>query len=316
MPPKQRIQQDSLEFDGSLAPPQELAPESRPTALVHILTPEFHGFDLAGFTDIPDAVVERASAPDLQPLLFRPYIRKSNRDSQEMLTFSYQTAEGDFVTVALTPEEYNEASESVDKLAQRVHSRVLALRDEKLRKETGNPNERARGEVDIRTAHRGAMRVVMDRQASMESLLETQILPRIELIERFKEMSEGTNSNLARGTRQVVSERFEQLRTTVFDDMLDVIALQKKWSPDMVARAKRVIQKRLYVSGTPGQKVANFREMIGLAQLYYGHKRALILTKIEEARHYRRTNPDVVADIENIDKQRSSEKEETELVLF
>lgn len=281
----------------------------RPTALVHVLTPEFHGLDESYFEDIPDEVVARASAAELQSSLFWQYVRKDRREKPEISAFSYQTPEGNIMSVALTPAEYDMASESVDKLAQRRINKVLTQRDAKLRQATGDETARARRDEDIRVARRGGMRAAMDRQAKMEHLLEEQILPKIELIEKFIEMTEGRNANLSRGSEKTVSKRYEELRTTIFDDMLDAVALQKGWDQDFTTRAKKIIQKRLYISGTVTERVANFGEMLTLAHDYYGYKRALMLTKIQEARKYQRNNQDVVADIMAVDEQRQREKE-------
>lgn len=309
----------SLAFEGDVPPSMQdgsslTRPESqKPMALVHILTPEFHGFEPEQFDDIPEEVAARASALELQPSLFRPYVRKDKRKEPEVSSFSYRTPDEGLMSVSLTPEEYDTASESVEKLAQRMLSRVLTQRDAALRKETGSESARARSNEDMRVAKRRAVRAVMEQQASMEKLLETGIMPKIELIEKFIEMTEGRNPNLARGTRESVSKRFEELRTTVFDDMLDAVALQRGWKADMTERAKRIIQKRLYVSGSIKDRVANFNEMLSLAHEYYGYKRALILTKIQEARKYQRDNPEVVADIMAVDEERRLEKEAKQL---
>lgn len=276
----------------------------KPTALVHILTPEFHGLDPADFANIPDDVLARATADELQPSLYWIYKPKSERERPDTPSFSYFSAYGEIISVALTPEEYNSAVESIDKLAERSLSRVLTQRDNALRLETGDKNARARGVEDMRVARRGAMRAVIDSQVTMQTLLDESILPKIDLIERFIEMTEAKNPNLARGSRQAVSQRFEELRTTVFDDMLDAIGIKRNWSPELAEKAKRVIQKRLYMSGSPKERVANFRAMVALAHEYYGHKRALLLTKIEDARRYQRRNPEVVQDIEIVDQSR------------
>ncbi len=289
--------------------------QGRPTALVHILTPEFQDLNPQDFADIPEEVVARASADDLRPSLFWSYIRKGERKVSEVSTFSYRTPDEGYVSVALTPEEYDAASESVGKLAHRVFNKVLTQRDAALKKETGDDSARARSNEDIRTAMRGGMRAVMDQQASMERLLSEGILPKIELIEKFIEMTQGRNVNMARGTRETVNRRFEELRTTVFDDMLDAAALQRGWTEDMATRAKRIIQKRLYISGTVRERVANFQDMLALAQDYYGYKRALMLTKIHEAVSYKRDNPEVLADIIATDEQRLREKEVKQLQL-
>lgn len=283
--------------------------QQRPTALVHILTPEFHGFRTEDFADIPEEVVARASAGDLQPSLYWAYVRKSHRTEDEVSAFSYQTPGRDFVSVALTPEEYDTASESVDKLAQRMFNRVLTQRDRKLREQTGDDAARARTEEDIRAAKRGGLRAVIGKHQDMEALLTNGILPKIELIEKFIEMTQGRNPNMARGSRESVSRRFELLRTTVFEDMLDAVALQRGWTPEMSDRAKRVIQKRLYVSGTISDRVANFQDMLLLARDYYGHKWALIMTKKYEALRFMRSNPEALADIMAVDEQRRQVKE-------
>jgi hypothetical protein len=285
----------------------------RPTALVHILTPEFHGLDQADFDDIPDEVVARATADELRPSLYWQYVRKGERLKPEVSAFSYRTPEGEYVSVALTPAEYDSASESADKLAQRVFNKVLTQRDEALKKETDDMSARARSDEDIRVAKRGSVRAVMDQQAGMEALLQNGVLPKIDLIEKFIEMTRGNNPNLARGSRQAVSKRFDELRTAVFDDMLDAIALQRGWNGVMTERAKRIIQKRLYMSGHVRERIANFTEMLALAHDYYGYKRALLLTKIEDAKRYQRAHPDVVADIMAIDEERRRTKEAKQL---
>ncbi len=295
--------------------PVEKPEHLKPTALVHILTPEFHGLDKADFADIPDVVVAKASAAELRPSLYWRYVRKDKRTAPEASAFSYPTPDEGIVSVALTPAEYSTASESIEKLAQRVYNRVLDRRDSKLREESGDESARARSEEDIRAAERGSVRAVMDHQANMEQLLGESIMPKIELIEKFIEMTEGHNANLARGTRESVSRRFDELRTTVFDDMLDAIALQRKWSEDMTVRAKRIIQKRLYISGKTREKVTNFKEMLDLAHDYYGYKMALLLTKIEDARKYQRAHADVVADIMTVDEERRQAKEAKQLQL-
>jgi len=287
----------------------------KPTALVHILTPEFHGFDATEFDDIPDEVVARATADELRTSLYWQYVAKSRRQDPEASAFSYKTPDEEVVSVALTPEEYDKASESITKLAERRYNRVLTQRDEKLRKETGDETARARSEEDIRVAKRGAMRAVLVRRAKMEELLEKGIVPKIELIDKFIEMTEDRNYNLARGTRESVSSRFETLRTTVFDDMLDAIGLKRGWSEDMTDRAKRIIQKRLYTAGTIRDRIDNFKEMLALANEYYGHKRALILTKIFEAKQYQRQHPKVVADILAVDEERRRAKESEKFQL-
>lgn len=285
----------------------------RPTALVHILTPEFHSLDQVDFDDIPDEVVARATADELRPSLYWQYVRKGERLKPEVTAFSYRTPEGDYVSVALTPAEYDSASESADKLAQRAFNRVLAQRDKALQKETEDMSARARSDEDIRVAKRGSVRAVMDQQAGMEALLQDSVLPKIDLIEKFIEMTRGHNSNLARGSRQAVSKRFDELRTTVFDDMLDAIALQRGWNADMTERAKKIIQKRLYMSGHVRERIANFTEMLALAHDYYGYKRALLLTKIADAERYQRAQPEVVADIMAIDEERQRAKEARQL---
>ncbi len=305
----------SPDKDPSLFPTEDYRPERRPTALVHILTPEFHGLDTAEFADIPDQIVARASAAELGHSLYWRYVKKDKRSEPEVSAFSYQTAEGEFISVALTPEEYNTGSESVAKLAQRVFNRVLNQRDKALKKQTEDESARARSDEDKRAANRGSVRAVMDQQTNMEKLLTEGVMPKIELIEKFIEMTEGHNPNLSRGTRESVSKRFDELRTTVFDDMLDAIALQRNWSEDMTTRAKRIIQKRLYISGETRERVANFKEMLTLAHDYYGYKRALILTKIEEAKKYQRERPEVVADIMTIDEERRRAKETEQLRL-
>ncbi len=292
---------------------QEPNPHSREEriGLIHILTPEFHKLDTASFDDIPEEAVAAMSADELQLSLYWQYVKVAmRRREEEVAAFSYPTPKDGIISVALTPDEHDRASESPAKLGERVYRKNLAKRDRALRNETGDKSARARDPEDIRIAKRDSFRAVMRRQTDMEVLLEEDIKPKIVLIDKFVEMSEGSSINLARGTRESVSKRFEELRETIFDDMLDAIALQKDWSDEMTAEAKRVLQKRLYISGDPKNRVANFREMTTLAKDYYGHKLALILTKIADAKKYLRKHPEIVADIKAIDEERRIAKAE------
>ncbi len=285
-------------------------------ALVHILTPEFHGLNPGDFDDIPDEVAARASAVDLQPSLMWEYIKARDRDTADaQRAIAYRTPNQGFVSVALTPEEYNAMSTSIEQLANRAFYKVLVSRDRKLQEATNDPMARARSDEDIRVANRGSLRPILKSQADMQDLLDTKIVPKIQLIERFTEMTKGRNSNLSRGTRESVSQRFDSLRTTVFDDMLDVIGLQRNWSVDMTERAKRIIQKRLYINGTNAERVANFKDMLALANEYYGHKQALIRTRISEANAYVKKQPNVLADIEATDEERRHAREAKQLSL-
>lgn len=291
--------------------------QERRIGLVHVLRPEFHGLNPDDFNDISEEVVERASASELQSSLLWEYIKVGDRDrSEESPTaIAYRTPHQGFMSVALTPEEYDAMSTSIEKLANRAFTKVLVSRDQKLQEASGDPMARARSEEDIRVANRGALRPVLKSRDEMQRLLETGILPKIELISRFSEMTQGRNPNLARGTRESVSARFDELRGTIFDDMLDVIGLQRQWTPDMTKRAKRIIQKRLYISGSGAQRVRNFKEMLALADHYYGHKRALVQTRIYEADKYIYEREDILADIISVDDERQQAKTAKQLSL-
>lgn len=275
-------------------------------ALVHILTPEFQGINPVDFDDIPPEVVAKAS-----PEALRSSLLDTKNDGRSVVSYQSPESGRKWIRMSVTPKEFGIFSRHVDMLANSAFNGVLATRDTKLQKETDNPAAKARTNKDIATARRGAVRQVMSKQLKMESYLETDILPRVEVISKFLEMS--ANSNLSRGTQDTVRERFEMLRLYVFGDMLDAIGNQKQWTAEQAERAVRILQKRLYLEPDSTKRVANFEGMLLLADEYYGRKRALVLGRITESRLYLRKNSDAVDDVLATDAVRREEKEQLSL---
>jgi hypothetical protein len=268
-------------------------------ALVHVLTPEFQGLDPSDFSDVSRDQVEKAS-----PAALRGYLLDVPNDGRSVVSYKAPESE-QWIRMSVTPLEFGLFSRHVDMLAKTAFNGVLASRDEKLRQESGNPAALARTDEDLAAANRASVRQVRSKQEKMETYLETDILPRVELIEKFQEMIK--NRNLARGTADTVRERFEYLRTYVFGDMLDAIGNQRQWSARQAEIAKQVIQVRLYLDSDPRRRVENFRGMVGLAEEYYGRKRALVLGRIAESDRYMRRHPEAVSDVEAKDRERSEE---------
>lgn len=275
-------------------------PETR-TPLVHVLTPEFQGIDKAEFADINPEQLKTVS-----PETLRMSLLDTNNDGRS--TISYHAPEPDhrWIRISVTPKEFGLFSRHVDMLAKTAFNGVLVQRDEKLKKETGNPTAKARTDDDIDAANRASVRQVRSKKQKMEEYLVSDILPRLEIIEKFKEMAK--NRNLARGTRESVKERFEKLRTYVFDDMLDAICNHKGLDAEQTKLVKRSLQKLLYLESDPDKRTTNFSDLLSLSEEYYGRKRALILGRIAESQRYFRKNPKAVADVEAKDKERSEEQ--------
>ncbi len=289
--------------------PEVSAREPR-VALVHVLTPEFQGLDPADFDDIPDEAVASAAPQELEKFLYLvgssqqgPLQAKPNMPGKSTVSYPSGDERGVWVRLSLTPIEYGLFSRHVSMLGRSAYNGVLAARDKKLQKETGDPVAKARTDEDVAAANRAAVRQVSKKAPLMEAYLGDEILPRIEVIDKFLEMTR--NRNLSRGTHETVRDRFEHLRLTVFGDMLDAIGNNKQWSAEQAARAVRILQKRLYLNGHPAERVQNFRAMLELAHQYYGHKWAFILTRIAETKKYLSDNEAVVADIVATDEERA-----------
>jgi len=146
----------------------------------------------------------------------------------------------------------------------------------------------------------------MAKKPQLQDYLQDKLLPRIQTVERFQEMTQ--HQNLNRGNKATVGEHFEYLRDFVFGDMLDAIGNQKNWDERQIDRAVSVLQKRLYISGTPNERVANFKGMLDLAKEYYGHKHAFVLTRIYDIDQYLEANQDAVRDVQDVDQERASAK--------
>ncbi len=291
-------------------------PEAEPkAALVHVLRPGFHNLDESSFDDIAEAVLERASPRSLRAILIddagrsgRP-VRRERQERNRMgksQVWYHSGEDGRGVGLALTAQEYSLLVRSVPVLGSVAYYGVINARDARVQKETGDPDALARTDEDLATARRGAVRRVMGKIPYMEKYLEEEIGPRREMIDRFIEMTK--NPNLIRGTNESVQERFEYLRTFVFGHMLDAVRNNKQWTEKQAERAERILQKKLYIAGSGADRVHNFRAMLKLAQEYYGHKWAFIMTRIQESNEYLRYNQQVVDEIIALDKQREEEK--------
>lgn len=300
-------QKPSIEHDSS-------PPSGEPrVALVHVLTPEFHQLDPSDFADISDEVIHRASPQALRLSLLDTNDRESSplrgRNNTGKSVVSYQSPEYGraWVQLSVTPTEFGLFSRHVDMLARTAFNRTLAIRDKKLQEETGNPAAKARSDEDVAAANRASIRQVSGKLPKMQAYLDEEILPRVETVDKFIEMT--THRNLNRGTHETVQARFENLRLYVFGDMLDAVGNQRKWTADQAAKAERILQRRLYMDGSISERVVNFRSMLELAKEYYGHKRAFVLTRIAETNRYLGLNHEAALDVLQKDKERTSESE-------
>lgn len=276
-------------------PGQELHP-----ALVHVLTSDFQLIDPTEYADIPDGYVPyvhpdalRGSLLDVPPL---------NPD-QNHAVVSYQPAESSqWKRLTVTSAEFTLFARHVPMLAETALQGVFHSRDQKIQKETGNPAAQARSSEDWAAARRAAMRQVMKKGVAMEQHLEGELRPRILLINQFQEMTK--YPNLARGTSQSMRERVRYLHDYVFGDMLKAIGNLREWDTDQTALASRTLQKKLYLDPVKSRRITSFGATVTLAQEYYGHKQAFVLSRIAEVRKYMRTHPDVLENIRATDAAR------------
>lgn len=282
--------------------------QDKPTALVHILTPEFQGLNPDDYAEIPDSSLQAGAAQNIKKYLF-----DTSLDGKNVVRYQSVEHQDKWLSIAVNPEHFNLFSRHVPMLARTAINKVLEAKDRALRQETGNPGARARSNQDIKESERAAVRTLKGKEEGMEQYLATELEPRLELVGKFLEMTQGKNANLARGSRRAVRERFEHLRTFVFGDMLDAIGGQREWSEDTAKKAEQIIQKRLYIAGASRDRVANLEEMLRLAEEYYGNVRALVLGRLAEVHKYYRKHPEAVADVEAVDKQRREEKEQLQL---
>lgn len=269
----------NLEAEGQYSLP---GLESHP-ALVHVLTSEFQGIDPKDFEDIPDNFI-----PYVHPDSLRPSLLEAE-DGETAI--SYRTYEGSWKRIAVTPEEFGLLARHVPMLAKTAINGVLATRDKKLQEETGNPYAKARTDADLAASKRAAMRQVLDKGVRMRTYLHDELQPRIALIDQFKEMAQ--HKTLARGSYKSVSERVERLRYKVFGDMLDAVGNQRDWTEEQSKLAERTLQKKLYLDPDKMRRVKSFKSLLELADEYYGHKQALVLSRMAEVESYRRKHPEV-----------------------
>ena len=288
-----------------LEPPRSRHEQDDPTALVHILTPEFQGLNPEDYADISDSSLQAAASGNI-----RKYLFDISLDGKNVVRYRAVEHQDKWLSIAVNPEHFNLFSRHVPMLARTAINRVLEAKDKALRLETGNPGARARSDQDLKESERAAVRTLMGKEERMEQYLATELEPRLELVGKFLEMTQGKNANLARGSRKAVRERFEHLRTFVFGDILDAIGGQREWSEETAKKAEMIIQKRLYIDGTSRDRVANLEEMLRLAEEYYGNVRALVLGRLAEVHKYYRKHPEAVADVDKVDKKRREEKEQ------
>jgi hypothetical protein len=265
-------------------------------ALVHILTPEFQNIDPEDFADIAPNVVKL-----MEPGLLRESLLGAGLEGDTAVRFKVGDTK-EWIKIAVTPGEYVLLAREIPMLGRTAFTGTLVSRDKKMQAETGDPSVLARSDEDKAAANRAAFRAVVQKQTGMQKYLEETLRPRVRIIKKFTEMAQF--SNLSRGSREKVKERFEELRTYVFGGMLDAIGNQRNWTEDQATLASRTLQKRLYLD-TNSNRVRNFAEMLKLADEYYGYKNALVLDRLAEAAQYIRNRPDIAADVKARDEAKS-----------
>lgn len=292
---------------------QQAEQSERRVALVHVLTAEFQGLDPADFADPVQEIGELVKPAKLRESLLDTHTPGSlplrNKGNEGKSVVSYESGEPGlrWVHISLTPREFGLFSRHVDMLARTAFNATLTSRDKKLQEESGNKAAKARTDEDIAAAKRSGVRQVRAKVPKMQAYLSEELLPRIEEVNRFIEMTRFRNLN--RGAPDTVQAHFEHLRLFVFGDMLDAVSNHRNWTAAEAAQAERELQRRLYINGSPADRVANFRRMLELAQEYYGHKRAFVLTRVTETDRYLSTNRDAVEDAARIDEERAREQQ-------
>lgn len=289
-------------------------PEQPRVALVHVLKPEFHGLESEDNEEINIPLAELVTPAKLRESLLdtgalhSPRLR--NAAGKGVSVVSYESGEPGlrWVHLSVTPIEFGLFSRHVDMLARTAINATLASRDKKLRQETADPAATARSDEDIAAAKRAGVRQVSKKLPQMETYLEEQVLPRIETVDRFVEMTRYRNLN--RGKHETVREHFEHLRKFVFGDMLDAVGNHRGWSETEANLAEYELQKQLYVRGSTPERVHNFRAMLDLSKEYYQHKQAFILTRIAETNLYLIRNAEAAEDVKQKDEERARETTE------
>lgn len=240
-------------------------------ALVHVLTPGYMNIDPVEFEPVSPVMFALAAPEHLRKSLID--VRPSTRSNTSV---DYMPAgEHRPMRIAVTAKEYNLFARHIPALAQTAVTKTL----EKF--------EATGAKIVTTEAHNAAARAgvhaVEGKHKSMVSYLDKQLKPRIHLLEQFVEMTE--HPTLARGNVLTMRDRVRELHREIFGDMLLVINHQRGWKPEEAQRASLSVDKRLFAG--PNQ-VENFTGMVNLANEYYGHKRALVMGRLAEARTYLR----------------------------
>jgi hypothetical protein len=234
--------------------------------------------DSADYAHVPQSWLDEAAPEKLRLSLIDVPFSEADRS-----LVGYKSGIDRYNTwIAVTPREYKLLARHIPALARTALNTTLDAPSRAV-----DPFE----DVNQAAAERSGSHAVEAKLTAMQALLERSIEPRRKLINDFLEMA--SYPNLNRGNRITVMNHFEQLRITVFGEMLLAVGNQRKWTrgSGKPERAEQAILTRLYIAGSPAERAQNFRGMVQLSDEYYGHKWALVKSRIKEAGDYLRDNP-------------------------
>jgi hypothetical protein len=253
-------------------------------AMVHVLTPEYLGIEVADYNDIDDQMIAAASpqrlrrsligiSPDAENAVgFRPYAASSPRPKP--------------IYVAMTSTSYELLARSPLAMKRHGYNRV-----ESLRKQKHDAAAAAAGGLatfglsiadtneDKAAAKRAGAHINEAAERAMREHLATAITPRLELTRKFIEASR--HHNLSRiGGKTDMRRSFTDLAHNVIGDMLSAVSTQQEWTGEQLDLVTRSVIKGIVLTGRPGLRAARFRSLLGLSEEWFEYNSMIFRERI------------------------------------
>lgn len=254
---------------------EEVAKATARVALDALLTPETQNLDPADFADIGRATVDAANPDRMRPMLLSAR-RAGNA------TLLYTSEDRTKVFVSVSPGSFGEFAGNPETIFSVRRNNILEGYDESLKDNVGETPVPARSEENIRTANRGAARLLQDKIDQMEEHLKEEVYGRLYTIAAFRR----TFFEYPKLVRPAgyARERTTHLFNHVFSYMLDAMGQHENWTEARQQRAYQILQKRFLID-EEGDRLGSLLEMLSFAEDYYLALRSAMVQKIHYARY-------------------------------
>jgi len=252
-------------------PPGQFAPVGldAKNALARALRPEYIGIRPEDYADITPDMVEMASADS-----FRRSLIDVGRSSPATLPYMAPRARRPLF-VAVTSAEFTLLSGNLTMLGERAVKRT----------ETARQQAAGLSQSDYAATQRSGAHAVESRVAVMERYLAQELLPENDLIAKFREAARYPGRSRL-SDEAAMRMGLTTVREQVFGKIFEALRAQRHWSPEQEDRARRAVERRLFIDRFNNQHINRFDAMLALAEERNGYLHAITRHRIHQAKKY------------------------------